>query len=77
MAAEGEMSKEYRERPKTLNEISSEMWDLKRQLEQRKLWQEWKEFEGQRNKEREPESNTRGIKELLKFLNFKQYHVIE
>lgn len=77
MAAEGEVSKGYRERPQTLNEISSEMWDLKRQREPRRLWQEGKEFGGQRNKEREHKGKTRGSEELFKFLNFKQYCVIE
>lgn len=35
MVAKGEMSREDGEKLEILNEISSETWDLKRQLEQR------------------------------------------
>lgn len=50
MAAKGEMSKEYRERVEILNEISSEMWDSKRQLSKEGLLTGMREFEGQSTK---------------------------
>lgn len=51
MAAKGEMSKEYRERLEILNEISSEMWDSKRQLSREVPLTGMRELGGQSTKE--------------------------
>lgn len=78
MAAEGEASTEYRERPETLNEISSEMWDLKRQLEQRRLWQELKEFGGSKGDgENVRRHQGKARRHFSNFWDFQPYHVIE